>query len=201
MYISELNGNSLTDEIIDRVLYKGLEDSGEKADCIIVPGSIKASQYRVPKAVEVYKEGRASKILLTGGAVREFAEGQMTEAEHMRMHAAQLGVPAESILVDNVSQNTVENMLCSLLELQRSFWINRVKRVLLVTTNYHMRRSLELARYLFPEHIEVLPCPADDNNTKRDNWMKSDEGRNRATNEVINIINCVENGLFPDFEI
>ena len=85
--------------------------------------------------------------------------------------------------------------------MQRSFMLNNVGRVLLVTTSYHMRRSLALARYLFPKHIEIVPCPADDTNTRRENWMKSEEGRKRAVNEVINIINCVENRLFPDFEI
>ena len=87
------------------------------------------------------------------------------------------------------------------MEIQRSFWINRVKKVLLVTTSYHMRRSLALARYYFPKHIEVMPCPVEDNNTKRENWMESDEGRKRVNEEVINIITCVENGLIPDFEI
>ena len=48
---------------------------------------------------------------------------------------------------------------------------------------------------------QVMPCPAEDNNTKRENWMESDEGRKRVNEEVINIITCVENGLIPDFEI
>ena len=125
----------------------------------------------------------------------------MTEAEHMRIHAINMGVASEDIIIDNLSQNTVENMFGSLLEIQRSFWINRVKKVVLVTTSYHMRRSLALAKYYFPKHIEVMPCPAEDNNTKRENWMESDEGRKRVNEEVINIITCVENGLIPDFEI
>ena len=201
MRISEIDRYNVTEDIIDRVLFKGLEDCGEKADCIVVLGSIKAYRYRIPIAVEAYRKGRANKILLSGGAARDFEEGRMTEAEHMRMHAINMGVAPEDIIVDNLSQNTVENMFGSLLELQRSFWINHVKKVLLVTTSYHMRRSLALARYYFPKHIEVMPCPADDNNTKRENWMESDEGRKRANEEVINIINCVENGLIPDFEI
>lgn len=201
MRISDLSKENLTDEIIDRVLYQGLADSGEKADCIIVLGSIKASQYRIPVAVKAYKEGRAPKLLLSGGAIREFPEGRMTEAEHMRKHAMKMGVAPEDILMDQVSQNTVENMLGSLMELQRAFCINRVKRVLLVTTCYHMRRSLALAKYLFPKHIEVLPCPAQDQHTRRENWRESPEGRKRAVDEVLNILNCVENGLFPDFEI
>ena len=33
------------------------------------------------------------------------------------------------------------------------------------------------------------------------NWMETEEGRKRATSEVFKIIDCVNNGLFPDFEI
>ena len=88
-----------------------------------------------------------------------------------------------------------------MLVLQREFWLNKVSKVLLVTTTYHMRRSLAIARYLFPDHIRVIPCPADDNSTRRENWMQSDDGRKRATSEVVKIINCVNNGLFPDFEL
>lgn len=60
--------------------------------------------------------------------------------------------------MENNSQNTVENM----------------------------RRSLAIARYFFPKHISVIPCPADDDNTKRENWMVSEEGKKRAmTDELI----------------
>jgi len=201
MRILEIDRCNITEDIIDRVLFRELEDCGENADCIVVLGSIKAYRYRIPIAVEAYLKGRVPKILLSGGAIRDFDEGRMTEAEHMRMHAINMGVAPEDIIIDNLSQNTVENMFGSLLEIQRSFWINRVKKVLLVTTSYHMRRSLALARYYFPKHIEVMPCPAEDNNTKRENWMESDEGRKRVNEEVINIITCVENGLIPDFEI
>ena len=201
MFVSELCKDDLTDELVDRVLFNGIEDTGKNADCIIVLGSIKASEYRVPVAAEAYKKGRATKILLCGGSLREFDEGAMSEAEHMRKRAISLGVAPEDLILDVSSHNTVENMFGSLMELQKTFWINKVKRVLLVTTSYHTRRSLALARYLFPAHVEVIPCPADDNNTRRDNWMKSEEGRKRAIDEVNNIITCVENKLFPDFEI
>lgn len=199
--ISEIDKNNISNEIVDRVLFEGIEDTKEAVDCIIVLGSNKASKYRVPAAIEAYKEGRADKIILSGGSIREFPEGSMSEAEHMRKTAVSMGVNPEDIILETKSTNTVENMLCSLMELQSTFWLNNIKRVLLVTTTYHMRRSLAIAKYLFPEHIEIIPCTADDNNTRRDNWMNSDEGRNRAIAEVVNIITCVENGVFPDFEI
>ena len=36
MLISEIDRDNITDEIVDRVLFKGLVDSGENTDCIIV---------------------------------------------------------------------------------------------------------------------------------------------------------------------
>ena len=97
--------------------------------------------------------------------------------------------------------NTVENILEALVLLQRNFGLNRIHRVVLVTTSYHMRRSLCIAQYLFPNHIKVIPCPADDTNTRRDNWMNNDKGRNRVLNEMEKIIGSVKDGLFPDFEV
>lgn len=67
----------------------------------------------------------------------------MAEADNMYQKALELGVPEASLIVERNSQNTIENILCSLLELQRAMWLNQVKSVLLVTTTYHMRRSLQ----------------------------------------------------------
>ena len=64
MWVSEITEEDLRNEIIDKLLFNGIEDTGEKGDCIIVLGSIKASEYRVPVAVNAYNSGRASKIML-----------------------------------------------------------------------------------------------------------------------------------------
>lgn len=87
------------------------------------------------------------------------------------------------------------------MELQRSMWLNKVKSVLLVTTTYHMRRSLHIAKYLFPSHISVYPCPADDTTTKRDNWMNTPKGIDRVKEEALDIVRCVNNSVIPDFKI
>lgn len=131
--------------------------------------------------------------MLCGGKIRDFSSGSMAEAENMYEKALELGVPEANIII--------ENILCSLLELQRSMWLNKVKSVLLVTTTYHMRRSLQIAKYLFPAHISVYPCPADDRTTNRDQWMKTTEGIDRAKAEAMNLVGCVNNGIIPDFEI
>lgn len=199
--VSKITEDDLTFETVDKLLFQGLEDTGESADCIIVLGSMKAAKYRVPAAVDAYKTGRARKIMLCGGALRDFSDGKCSEAEHMYKAAIELGVPEEDIILENSSQNTVENILFSLVELQRTFWLNRVSKVLLVTTAYHMRRSLAIAQYLFPTHITIVPCPANDCNTRRNNWMNTPAGIERAKGEAMNIVRCVINGVIPDFEI
>lgn len=201
MLVSKIREEDLTIETVDKLLFQGLEDTGECADCIIVLGSIKASKYRVPVAVDAYNNGRASKILLCGGTVRDFSDGKCSEAEQMCKTVLELGVPEKDIILENSSQNTVENIRFALIELERAFCLNKVSRVLLVTTAYHMRRSLAIARYLFPEHIDVIPCPANDTNTRRDNWMNTPAGVERAKGEAMNIVRYVIEGVIPDFEI
>lgn len=139
--------------------------------------------------------------MFCGGAKKNASSENLSEAEEMCQKAIELGVPETSIIMESTSQNTVENIVCSLVELQRAMWLNRVKSVLLVTTTYHMRRSLHIARYLFPPHISVYPCPADDTTTRRDHWMNTNKGTDRAKAEALNIVRCVRNGVFPDFEI
>ena len=148
MLVSKITEEDLTVDVVDRLLFQGLEDTGEHADCIIVLGSIKAAQYRVPVAVEAYKAGRASKIMLCGGKLREFPTGRYSEAEHMRQAALELGVREEDIILENSSLHTVENLRFALEALQQTLGLDRLQRVLLVTTAYHMRRSLALARNL-----------------------------------------------------
>lgn len=201
MLVSTIKEEDLNVSLVDRLLFQGLEDTGEKADCIIVLGSLKAAKYRVPVAADAYKSGRSPKIMLCGGKLRDFPDGARSEAQHMRQAALALGVPNKDIILEDNSQNTVENLLFALTLLQRNFWLNNIHRVLLVTNAYHMRRSLMLARYLFPTHIEIIPCPAQDSNTRRDNWMHTPVGMERAKDEAMNLVNCVRNGVIPDFEI
>ena len=61
MWVSKITEDNLSNDVIDRLLYEGLDDNGENVDCIIVLGSIKAAQYRVPAAAKVYLDGRSKK--------------------------------------------------------------------------------------------------------------------------------------------
>ena len=201
MWVSQLNDNELTSEIINRLLFDGIKDDGEKADCIIVLGSRRAMIDRVPKAVELYKAGRAHKIMLCGGITSTTPGRTVSEADHMSLKAIEMGVPEEDIIVENTSVNTIENILCSMLELQRAFMLNRITQVIVVTAPFHMRRSLAIARYFYPNHITVSPCPVNDCDFSKDRWQLSKYTADIVTAEAINLIKYVRNGVIPDFEI
>ncbi len=198
MKVSTLKPEDLTNDIVDKILFRGLEDRGDAGDCIMVLGSAKAPRYRVPKAVSIYRDKRSSKILLCGGRT---VDGTLSEAEMMRRKAIELGMPNEDILMEELSLSTKENMLCALLPLDRAFKLSRIQRILLVTTTYHMRRCLLMAQAYMPRWIEISPCPADDTNTCRDNWYKSETGCQRAKDEAWKIICYINEKSIDDLEI
>ncbi|SER75851.1 DUF218 domain-containing protein [Gracilibacillus ureilyticus] len=199
MLISQLDSSNLTDEQITKLLYGDIEDDGRDGDCIFVVGSSKAVEYRLPKTVELYQSKRAQKILCSGGG--RWPGSNYTEAEQLRQAAVHMGVPNEDILIEDISLHTKENVIASLLVLDRNFLLHKVKRLLVVTNAFHMRRlSLTLQTYM-PDWIEFTLCPVNDRNTRKDNWFASEVGRERAMKEAKKIIDYVKLGVLKDMEI
>jgi uncharacterized SAM-binding protein YcdF (DUF218 family) len=90
--------------------YHHMHHTLEKADTILVLGS---HDLRVAhRAAELYSEGWAPMIIFSGGLGNFTKEvWTETEADQFAAIAMNLGVPKESILVENKSTNTGENIL------------------------------------------------------------------------------------------
>lgn len=102
--------------------------------------------------VDLFAEGRAPRLVLTGGATTILGEGPK-EAVEMRRVALRMGVPEDAIVLDDRARTTYENAL-------------GVKRllgggsILLVTSASHMPR----AAALFRQHgFTVTPAPCNYN--------------------------------------
>ncbi|MCM3001522.1 YdcF family protein [Paenibacillus cellulositrophicus] len=196
MMISECNPGQLSHEQINALLYKGISDDGRPGDCIFVFGSNKGAKYRVPAAVQLYKDGRAPMILFSGGTIWK---GQpLPEALMMKERAVELGVPAGQILVEQESRHTKENVLASLLVLDRAIPLHGIRRILIVTSAYHMRRAYLTLKTYMPSWIEYSMCAAEDASTREDNWWLTPEGFNRASNEAGKLVRYVQNGIIAD---
>lgn len=199
MKISQMQFEKLTDEQKTALLYQNIEDDQQKGDCIFVLGSSKAAEYRLPKAIQLYKEGRAKKLLFSGGVTWDV--GGLTEAELLRYKALELGIPEEAILIENTSKHTKENVLASLLVLDRAFGLHNINRLLVVTTTYHIRRTHLTLRTYMPAWINYSLCAVNDRTTKENNWFETPYGRERVEKETSKIIQYVKLGSLIDEEI
>ncbi|MFI5219309.1 MAG: YdcF family protein [Bacteroidia bacterium] len=93
---------------------------------------------RLLKCVELYKEKRIKKILLTGGSGLLLMQ-QYKEAELLKNLILKMNIPEQDIIIENQSKNTYENAKMSSEILKKDF---PEKNILLITSAFHMRRSL-----------------------------------------------------------
>jgi uncharacterized SAM-binding protein YcdF (DUF218 family) len=128
-----------------------------KADAIVVfAGGVGESgragggaQERLKQAIDLYRGGYAPVLILSSGYVYSFHE-----AESMRALAIDQGVPASAILLEERSTNTFQNVRYVDDILRDRRW----RRILLVSSPYHMRRALLVWRKQAPD-VTVVPTP------------------------------------------
>lgn len=198
MLVSKLTGCGVTEEIAERILFEGLEYTGEDADLIMVLGSSKAPEYRVPPAVKLLKKGKADKLLLCGGKCQQTAFGYMPEYKAMEKSAKALGADTLNILTETKSYSTAENFKCSAEIIKEKF--PDCRKIILVTIAYHMRRSIMLAGKILPQY-KFIPYPVNAGSAAREVWKSSQKGRKTVIDECLKIGYYIRIGSIDDFEI
>lgn len=113
---------------------------------------IAASGVRLLHAFRLYKAGKAPLLLLSGDGL---SPGD-SEASQMRAILAEWGVPVSAMALEERSRNTHENAVETVALAER----RGLRRLLLVTSAFHMRRALALFRHEARGRIEMLPAPA-----------------------------------------
>ena len=132
-------------------------DPASSADAIVVfAGGVGESgmagggyQERVKHAVELYKAGLAKELVFSSGFVFAFREGEI-----MRNLAVDLGIPSAAIRLEERAASTMQNVV-NVRDIVRR---GRAKRILLVSSPYHMRRAVLTWRKQAPE-IAVIASP------------------------------------------
>jgi uncharacterized SAM-binding protein YcdF (DUF218 family) len=95
-----------------------------------------ASRHRTACGADLWLQGLAPKVLLTGGIANVFQTGP-TESQEMKRWALRLGIPESAILVEERSRTTYENAV-------QSRAVLGTGRILLVTAAYHLPRAVGL---------------------------------------------------------
>ncbi len=93
---------------------------------------------RTKVACDIFKRGAAPVIIACGGQVKD---GEKTEAEVMEQLLTEMGVPKENIIREDKSKITYENI-----QNAHAILGKKRPRVAVVTSDYHIRRSLLLCR-------------------------------------------------------
>ncbi len=96
------------------------------------------SSDRLFQAIELYKKGKIKKILYSGGSGSVLHQDEK-EGPWIKRYLMTLGIPEQDILTEDNSRNTHENALMAEPILNH---IAPNGKYLLITSAYHMRRSL-----------------------------------------------------------
>jgi len=156
----------------------------EKSDLIFVFGS--PSNLRIDKAVALYKQGIALKIMVSGKAPH-YGKNNISEGERMANIAIENGIPKENIMVEKQAIATPDNVKRSV-----DIWeeINyRPIRITIVSSEFNLRRATMDIYKFIPWEVEIFsvaPKPSDELN--KTNWIKTERGRRVILNEYMKLI-------------
>lgn len=167
--------------------YLSPQDPIEKTDVIVAVsgGDTKA---RIEKAVELYDEGWAPMIIFSGAA----AEGDVSNAEAMQNIAVRLGVPKSSIIIEEDSMDTAENAEFT----SRIIQDKGYESIILVTSPYHQRRTMELFRDYLGEDFKIINQSALDEEWRKKGWWETNVGRFLTIGELGKIfVNFTQNQI------
>ncbi len=137
----------------------GVKEEIRQADVIVVlGGGIDEGRYlkleschRLLRGAQLYFEGRAKKILFSGGDPRKVGAA---EATVMAQEARRLNIPAGDMITEKLSQRTHEQAE----EIKKISETRRWESILLVTSFSHMKRSVMVFEHA---GLKVYPAPAD----------------------------------------
>ena len=137
----------------DRILTEEQAAELEEIDCVLVLGcGLEADgspspmlHDRLQQGVALYQKEAAPKLLVSGDHGRE----EYDEVNAMKRFAEEQGVPSEDVFMDHFS--TYESVY-------RARDIFQVRRMVIVTQEYHLSRALYIAKRL---GIEAWGVPAD----------------------------------------
>lgn len=142
------------------------ENGCKKADVIVAVSGGNTNQ-RTQHAIDLYKNGWASKLMFSGA---DSDPSRPSNAENMRDQAIEAGVPKSAILTEETSKNTHENAI-NVAEILREI---DARDVILVSSPYHMRR-VELEFSAADSGAEFRTSPVE-SKTIYNNWWISPRG-------------------------
>lgn len=169
--------------------YIFLESKLQKADLALVFGTRHLEA--INKVYELYQNKFINKILVSGGVNRINGEN---ESLGMSKKLIGLGVKKQDIILENGSNNSLENVLFSKKVIEEKIGFSNIKRIIAVVKHYHSRRALMTLKKHFPKNIELLLVTYETYNFTAKNWFESEVGTKKVLSEWNKILKYKEKG-------
>src|SRR5271155_2461747 len=146
-----------------------VDEPPRSADAIVVLGDDNYLGERAARAAEMFKAGWAPRIVASGRALRPYA-GVAELIEHdLKDH----GVPAAAIVRLNQNASSTREEAAAVNEFIIAHgW----KRILVVTSNYHTRRSRYIYERTVPAGTELRMIAARDSDYDPNGWWQTRNG-------------------------
>lgn len=180
-----LSGNippELRDQLFDTLVVR---DKLKPCDAIFVFGS--PANARIAHAVELYKQGVAPLIIVTGKEPH-YSTNELSEAERTAQFAIEHGVPESGIMIEPDSITLPDNVKRTLdmFELQQF----QPRTICIVATSYIMCRAVMEWYKFAPWDMEIIAAPAEPQTPElhRDTWYQSDRGVRTLLNEYAKMV-------------
>jgi hypothetical protein len=182
-YIQEHNDPRM----LYKKLYKSLipPEDLSKSDVIFVFGA--ASNARIERAIELYKNGVAPKIIISGH--RPFySQNQESEASRMLKVAIDSGVPPEHVIFEEASITLPDNVKKTLDLLEQENW--QPASITIVATNFVLQRALMDWYKFTPWNIAIKTVAAHPQSLRftEDGWYKDKEATALVLNEYVKLV-------------
>ena len=169
----------------------------ETADYALLLGSRPCwSGPRARAAAKLYREGRVKYVVPSGGVEWDTDGEMLSEALYMKRILMEEGVPEEAIILENEATTTRENLIYGTLQINRKTKFYGMKKVMIVSSVNHMRRSLALAKSFLPSFVEITYSPSQPDESYEE-CMENAAILDRAIHLTWGL---VDKGIIEDFE-
>jgi uncharacterized SAM-binding protein YcdF (DUF218 family) len=146
-----------------------VDEPAETSDVIVVLSGDNYDAERATRAASLFKSGMAPRVMATGRALRSYA----TTTDLMKRDLLEHGVPEASIVPFTHKADDTREEAAAVSEFVVSHgW----KKVLLVTSNYHSRRSQYIYEHALPSSARLLTIAAPDSEYDPNYWWKTRTG-------------------------
>jgi len=158
-----------------------LDQGPVAADAIVILGDDNYQADRATRAAELIKAGWAPRVIASGRYLRPYA----SIAELEEHDLVDRGVPQTAVVrFAHRAENTRDEAMAISQLISSHGW----KRIILVTSNFHTRRSRYICERTFPSGTVLRVVAARDSDFDPDNWFRTRLGVKIFAHELVGML-------------